>query len=321
MLAAIQLEMCMLDDSKVVADAQYRNMQSNNLLSAAEIAALKGFDGFRPFLPLVWALEEAKAKLKPDAAVEFLSLRDQAYKLRGHLGQIVNLLEQPVPFPYFHVLKVLLIICLLVLSYALVELLNGQPFFSVLVFGIISSIMVGLEEVAVAMSDPFGDDDIDFDTDEIARKAYNSTIALLRDSTPLQKNSLSDDVGNPVTEQLPASPPEGTTLAALMAVGASIDGFDWAAYTMDEEARTYKNSLTSTPGMVAIVVNAARKSFAGGALARRRSSATVEDRLSQQLGSGAAPPPPTCLPPPSGRANGSGGYRLLTEDKNGPMAV
>eukprot|EP00966_Prymnesium_polylepis_P005556 127257-Prymnesium_polylepis.1 len=90
---------------------------------------------------------------------------------------------------------------------------------------------------------------------------------------------------------------------------------------MDEEARTYKNSLTSTPGMVAIVVNAARKSFAGGALARRRSSATVEDRLSQQLGSGAAPPPPTCLPPPSGRANGSGGYRLLTEDKNGPMAV
>ena len=74
------------------------------------------------------------------------------------------------------------------------------------------------------MSDPFGDDDIDFDTDEIARKAYTSTIALLRESTPLRDNSLSDDVGNPVTEQLPASPPEGTTLAALMAVGASIDG-------------------------------------------------------------------------------------------------
>ena len=74
----------------------------------------------------------------------------------------------------------LLVVSLLVLSYALVELLDGQIFFSVLVFGIISCIMFGLEEVAVNMSDPFGDDDTDFDTDAMVRKAYTTTISLLQ---------------------------------------------------------------------------------------------------------------------------------------------
>ena len=43
--------------------------------------------------------------------------RDVVFSFRGHCGQIVNLLKQPVPFPYFHLLNLMLLVqlvCLLV---------------------------------------------------------------------------------------------------------------------------------------------------------------------------------------------------------------
>ena len=77
----MQMELCMLDDSKSVDDVQYRAMQCNNLLSAAEIQKIRSFRGFQPFLPITWALEKASAP-PPAAAPPPLLTRHRACAVR-----------------------------------------------------------------------------------------------------------------------------------------------------------------------------------------------------------------------------------------------
>ena len=64
---------------------------------------------------------------------------------------------------------------------------------------------LGLKEVAVAMSDPFGDDDIDFDTTGMLSGAYNNAVACLQDSRPVASKKL-NGLSNPVVDGIrPAS--------------------------------------------------------------------------------------------------------------------
>ena len=72
----------------------------------------------------------------------------------------MEILLQPVPFPYFHILKLLLLVALLILSYALVELLNAQFFLSLGCYTVSLMIMLGLQGISIGMSDPFGNDEV-----------------------------------------------------------------------------------------------------------------------------------------------------------------
>ena len=83
-------------------------------------------------------------------------------KLTAHCTGIVNTLAQPIPFPYYHTLTLMLSLNLLLLAYALVYFETVMTFPC---FFIICLVALGLKETAVALSDPFGDDDVDFDTE------------------------------------------------------------------------------------------------------------------------------------------------------------
>ena len=83
------------------------------LLTDDEITALRAYKGMKPFLAVCWALDHVRkqqeALLGADSSALELVLwqyREVAFKFRGHCGQILNLLKQPVPFPYFHLLNV-----------------------------------------------------------------------------------------------------------------------------------------------------------------------------------------------------------------------
>ena len=58
MIAALQLQYCLVDDAKSVSEAQFQAMQDNGLLTAAECGAVKAYFGYAPFLPVMWALKE-----------------------------------------------------------------------------------------------------------------------------------------------------------------------------------------------------------------------------------------------------------------------
>uniref|UniRef100_A0A7S4MBF8 Uncharacterized protein n=1 Tax=Prymnesium polylepis TaxID=72548 RepID=A0A7S4MBF8_9EUKA len=162
----------------------------------------------------------------------------------------------PVPFPYYHVLKLMLLASLLAMSYAICQLMEESKGISFFIFAIVAAIMLGLEEISVAMADPFGDDDTDFDTDEMTRYCYEATVALLRDSNYegetarwafAKESELPEDVGDPVNQILPKRIRRNSTLGVLVEkVGeAALAVYDWGKFTMDAEARTYSNRLAT----------------------------------------------------------------------------
>ena len=55
------------------------------------------------------------------------TFRDQAYAFRGHCGQVTNWLSQPVPFPYYHVLNLMLVLNLGLISYVRSQNPNNGP--------------------------------------------------------------------------------------------------------------------------------------------------------------------------------------------------
>jgi len=81
-----------------------------------------------------------------------MKIRSAAYEVRSMLGM-------PVPMPYFHALNLLQNV-----NYAFytVALLNMESNLTPLILFIIILITVGMREVAAALANPFGEDDVDF---------------------------------------------------------------------------------------------------------------------------------------------------------------
>lgn len=102
---------------KGISEDEWRAIRHRNLLSRDEITRLSGYNGFKPFLPVGWALAEVKGGLLNTdattairAAIDdlpaktaFAAFREVAFRFRGHSSATFNLLNAPVPFAYFHV--------------------------------------------------------------------------------------------------------------------------------------------------------------------------------------------------------------------------
>ena len=95
------------------------------------------------------------------------------------------------------VLTVLLNMDLLLISYAFVTL-NFHAAITSCIYSVICMVFLGLREVAVAMSNPFGDDEIDFDLEKMLAGAFKNAIAILKDPRPIAGTELNGLV-NPVT--------------------------------------------------------------------------------------------------------------------------
>ena len=174
---------------------EWARIVERNLLSVDEVRQLKDYKGMKPFLAVVWALDEAQALVREKARADeslhhdlgqgmrdeliHQQFRDVAFQFRGHCGQIVNLLKQPVPFPYFHLLSMMLLIQLLMIAYALASPPSASPYFTIPVMVIISIVLVGMRSLAVQLSNPFGNDSVDFDIEKFMKGAYTNAVALL----------------------------------------------------------------------------------------------------------------------------------------------
>merc|ERR1719231_946118 len=85
----------------------------------------------------------------------------------------------------YHTLMLMMSVNLLVVSYALIE--AGTPM-SIPVYFIICFVCLGLKETAIALSDPFGMDAVDFETDVfMARIMINTKELIARQATYVPK--------------------------------------------------------------------------------------------------------------------------------------
>ena len=190
-------------------------MRRSNLFSRAEIATLQKYRGYRPFLAASWALNEVKLGILKDRPetpggpiksvlttmpqlTVFSNFNLIMQEFSGHCIATMEVLQQPVPFPYFHVLKLLLLVSLLILSYALIELLKANVVLSLTCYMVTCMIMIGLQQIAIGMSDPFGNDDVDFDIDVFLKHAYDNAVAKLLDTRQPNGEYLSNEMENPL---------------------------------------------------------------------------------------------------------------------------
>jgi len=153
-----------------VSKSQWRAMRRSNLFTKAETEKLEAYDGVQSFLASSWALAEVKAALlrdRPDGGAGegihpdlpqltsmpqlaiFNAFEAVARDFGAHCSSAVELLQAPVPFPYFHVLKLLLLVGMLILSYALVEAVEGSYFLSLTVYLVALFIFLGLCQIAI----------------------------------------------------------------------------------------------------------------------------------------------------------------------------
>ena len=88
----------------------------SQVLTAAEFGAMAEFAGYKPFLPITWALENVRARLVVTSeldgarAVIYKEFEETAFRLRAHCSQIHNLISWPVPFAYFQLVPLTLVV-------------------------------------------------------------------------------------------------------------------------------------------------------------------------------------------------------------------
>ena len=153
------------DGGRVITEAEWSVLFRSSLISESERKVLEKYRGSRFFLMQSWALRLASDQCtKPDKAVgtDIRSFETYVLSLRANGSAISNLLKQPVPFPMYHMLMLMLNVNLIVTSYAMIE---ANTIMSVPCFFIICFVCLGLKETSVALSDPFGMDAVDFETD------------------------------------------------------------------------------------------------------------------------------------------------------------
>ena len=119
-----------------------------------------------------------------------------AYDLRKHCSEIYATLRQPVPFAYFHLLNLMVIVNLLLLAYGMAGL--GPAPVTIACFTIVCVVFIGLRDLAVSMANPFGEDEIDFKFESFLAGSYTNAIAHLCDLHPRAGSELPTELTNPL---------------------------------------------------------------------------------------------------------------------------
>ena len=226
-------------DAQGVDDFEWQTMVERGVVGAREARWLANYKGFKPWLLLTWAMTEVGAQLDelarttgstaglgkqrlPKSAVEHgvmeaaeelrrrnlaslvVDFRATAFALRFHMGQINALRDMQTPFPYFHLINLLLVLNLLLVAYIAVPWC-ALPMSLFIVF-IMLVAFLGMRSIAIKLADPFGTNRLDFDLEGIMCGCYNEAVAQLSmKKQPTTMDSLPDgmkageQICNPIT--------------------------------------------------------------------------------------------------------------------------
>jgi predicted membrane chloride channel (bestrophin family) len=172
-----------------VDDDEYAILIRQGLLTETEVQHLKAYPGFKAQVPIKWALNELRQVCKPEdrtqnQARNYEAMCDIAAQFNKTAVLIVTLMQQPVPFVYFHVLKSMMIVVNSLIAYELVNVFEDSWVLSIITFAVVAAMLLGLQEIAGRMADPFGTDDTDFDTHTLCADTYKNAVLYLKTKYP-----------------------------------------------------------------------------------------------------------------------------------------
>ena len=230
-LAASHVLYYTFDGGKMEPD-DWETLRARKLLNVYEIETVRKYNGYKPFLLIYWGLVEVRHQLKEDGAVDdrwraegYNHFQELAIELRAHCGQLTNLLRQPVPWAYYHLVNLMTVLVLALVGYGFVG--TAHMSLTSIAFAVVCLTTIGLKELAVAMADPFGDDVIDFQLEKFLAAMYQNALAHLEDAYSPRGTELCKDTEPPIRRPPPRDFTKGSmNLSKQTSVATYIDDDD-----------------------------------------------------------------------------------------------
>lgn len=126
------------------------------------------------FMLLQWSMKLYREKLPR------LNELDKMYLcVRKCQEDVVELLELPMPFQYYHIMNVMLLLNLLLWAYAMAL---QDSYWANVIFAFVQLMFQGLRELSIALADPYGTDDTDFPVNIWMTELYHKINCIIEDA-------------------------------------------------------------------------------------------------------------------------------------------
>merc|ERR1719506_2194727 len=125
------------------------------------------------FMLLQWSMKLYRTK-----STRLNELEKTYWAIRRCQDDVVEIMELPMPFQYFHIMNLMLALNLTLWAYSLAL---EDSYFACIIFMFVQLVFQGIRELSVALADPFGDDEADFPLDEWMTQLYLRINAVIED--------------------------------------------------------------------------------------------------------------------------------------------
>merc|ERR1712032_1757569 len=161
-----------------ISKEKWIEMRDLGLLDDSEVQILRkhckelgGQRAIPSFLLLQWSMKLYRTKINrvPDLDKGYFAVRKCQQDIR-------EVLDMPMPFQYFHIMNLMLLLNLCLWAYSLAL---QDSYFAPIIFLFVQLMFQGIREVSIALSDPYGDDAVDFPLHDWMSELYSRVNALV----------------------------------------------------------------------------------------------------------------------------------------------
>mmetsp|Transcript_62655 Transcript_62655/g.186753 ORF Transcript_62655/g.186753 Transcript_62655/m.186753 type:complete len:380 (+) Transcript_62655:147-1286(+) len=172
-----------------VSEREWAELLRQGLIKPDEKEFLSQFHRHqRSLILLQWSADVCRdGCTQAKAAANVLkSMVEKLLKSRFLEQAVVDTNELQLPFQYFHLLNMMVVVNLLFWAYGMG---TTESAFAPVTFFFAALIFMGMLELASALSDPFGDDEVDFPVVNWMNEFLENTIVLLEFDCPITMES------------------------------------------------------------------------------------------------------------------------------------
>lgn len=193
-------------DLSAMSRREFKQLRTLKLLTDREISHLeKHCDRYvefslPSFLALQWSMQiMRKVTPDPEGRDDMLAgFYGRVYELRQCQAEVCQILDLPMPFQYFHIMNLMLMLNLLLWAYSLG---CQDSYFAPFIYMFVQMMFQGIRELSTALSNPFGDDEVDFPITDWMMTVYSRMYGLLHNPMDVTKIDL-DKVGPLIVPEL-----------------------------------------------------------------------------------------------------------------------
>lgn len=186
-----------------ISKYEYAQMRKIDLLDDIEIKAMQKFcrryreDALPSLLLQQWCMQLLRRAVpEPETRDDLvIGFDGKMFELRDAMSQVAIIMDLPMPFQYFHIMNMMLVLNLVLWAYALG---CQDSYFAPVIYMFVQMMFQGIRELSTALSDPFGDDEVDFDTNMWMRSLYTRILGILED--PFDLHDCSIDGNKPLKD-------------------------------------------------------------------------------------------------------------------------